>query len=93
MVLSWPSKYFISVILSPSDISPNALMHNYSVFFSFFSLTLTNTLGLYKLDDDYDERIIRDLVPEEFDEIVMQDTEYTWIVEFYSDRCTAVYFF
>jgi thioredoxin-like negative regulator of GroEL len=43
--------------------------------------------GLYKLDDDYDERIIRDLVPEEFDEIVMQDTEYTWIVEFYSDRC------
>ena len=48
---------------------------------------------MYKLDDDYDERIIRDLVPEEFDEIVMQDTEYTWIVEFYSDRCTAVYFF
>merc|ERR1719301_484165 len=43
--------------------------------------------GLYKKDDDYDPRIIRDLVPEEFDEIVVKDTTYTWIVEFYSDRC------
>lgn len=43
--------------------------------------------GLYKKDDDYDPRIIRDLVPEEFDEIVLGDTKYTWIVEFYSDRC------
>jgi thioredoxin-like negative regulator of GroEL len=43
--------------------------------------------GLYKKDDDYDPRVIRDLVPEEFDEIVLGDTKYTWIVEFYSDRC------
>lgn len=43
--------------------------------------------GLYKKDDDYDPRIIRDLVPEEFDEIVLGDTKYTWIIEFYSDRC------
>jgi thiol-disulfide isomerase/thioredoxin len=43
--------------------------------------------GLYKIDDDYDPRIIRDLVPEEFDDIVLGDTKYTWIIEFYSDRC------
>ena len=34
--------------------------------------------GLYKLEPDYDPRVIRDLVPEEFDEIVLgSGTEYT----------------
>jgi thiol-disulfide isomerase/thioredoxin len=44
--------------------------------------------GLYKIEPDYDPRVIRDLVPEEFDEIVLgSGTEYMWIIEFYSDRC------
>jgi thioredoxin-like negative regulator of GroEL len=43
--------------------------------------------GLYKMDEDYTPRVIRDLVPEEFDDIVLKDTQYTWIIEFYSDRC------
>lgn len=43
--------------------------------------------GLYKKDDDYDPRVVHDLVPEEFDDVVLNDNKYVWIVEFYSDRC------
>lgn len=43
--------------------------------------------GLYRKEPDYDPEVVYDLVPENFDEIVLNDDKHVWIVEFYSDRC------
>lgn len=43
--------------------------------------------GFYKKEADYNENVLMELYTENFDDVVVQDKNTVWIIEFYSDHC------